>query len=359
VLIIACPFALALAASMPLLVASARGVRAGIAVRDAAALELLGRCDTLVLDKTGILTEGKPRLLAVMPGDGYTETNLMRMAASLERLSDHPLADAVVEGALERGIGFLEVHAFKVIPGKGVTGIMDGRSVGLGNAALMQSLGVSVLRTRAEPYRSQGQIVSFISVDGKPAGFLTVADPIKTATPDALKALKDGGLSVVMLTADSKSTAQAIGRKLGIDRVEAEIPPERKAEIIAELKAKGRRVAMAGDGTADAQALAQADVSIAMGTRSAAAMEQAGITLISGELEALVRARRLSRATIANARQNVAFALLYNGIGVLLAAGLLYPVCGILTSPAAAGFAMAMASAAVIANAQRLCRLRL
>lgn len=356
VLIIACPCALGLATPMSIMVASRRGAGVGILVRQASALEMLGQCDTLVVDKTGTLTEGKPRLLAVMPSEGYTETNLLRMAASLERLSEHPLASAVVAGAQERGIGFLEVHAFKIIAGMGVTGIMDGRSVGLGNAALMQSLGVNVLKTKAEPYRSQGQIVSFISIDGKAAGLLTVADPIKATTQEALKLLKEDGMQIIMLTGDSRSTAVAIGRRLGIDTVEAEILPQRKAEIIQELQAKGRIVAMAGDGINDAPALAQANVSIAMGNGADIAMETADITLLKGELTGIVRARHLSKATLANIRQNLGFAFGYNIIGVPVAAGLLYPVFGFLLNPMIASLAMALSSVSVVVNALRLGR---
>ena len=356
VLIIACPCALGLATPMSILVASGRGARAGVLVRMAAALELLEQCDTLVIDKTGTLTEGKPKLLAIMPSEGYTETNLLRMAASLERWSEHPLASAVVHGAEERGIGFLEVHAFKVIAGKGVTGIMDGRSVGLGNAALMQSLGVTVLKTKAEPYRSQGQIVSFISIDGKAAGLLTVADPIKATTPDALKLLRDTGMNIIMLTGDSRSTAIAIGRKLGIETVEAEILPERKYEIIKEMQAKGHIVAMAGDGINDAPALAQANVSIAMGTGADIAIESADITLLNSDLMGIVRARHLSTITMRNIRQNLFFAFIYNIVGVPMAAGILYPFTGQLLNPMLASVAMALSSVSVVANAFRIRR---
>ncbi len=354
VLMIASPCALGLATPMSVMVATGRGARGGILVREAAALERLGICDTLVVDKTGTLTEGKPKLIAVMPQDGYTETNLLRAAASLERASEHPIASAVIKEAEDRGIGFLQLHAFKSHPGKGVTGIMDGRSVGLGNAALMESLGVPVLKTKAEPYRSQGQIVFFISVDNKAAGIITVADPIKATTPEAIKQLKEAGFTIIMLTGDSKSTAVAVGRKLGIDRVEPEILPGRKAEIIRELQAKGHKVAMAGDGVNDALALSQADVGIAMGTGADIALESADITLLSGDLRGVVRAHRLSKATMRNIRQNLGFAFIYNLLGVPLAAGVLYPVFGLVLSPVFASFAMALSSVSVIGNALRL-----
>ena len=354
VLIIACPCALGLATPMSVMVATGRGAKAGVLVRDAASLETLASCDTLVVDKTGTLTEGKPKLLAVMPNEGYTETNLLRAAASLERGSEHPLAAAVVREAEERGIGFLKVHAFKAIPGQGVTGIMDGRSVGFGNAALMQSLGVNVLKTKAEPYRSQGQGVAFISVDGKPAGLFTLADPVKTSAPEALKLLRQAGLRIVMLTGDSRSTALAVGRKLGIETVESEILPGRKSEIISELQAKGHKIAMAGDGVNDAPALAQADVGIAMGTGADIALESAGITLLRGDLMGIVRARRLSVAAMGNIRQNLFFAFIYNALSVPVAAGVLYPFFGISLSPVVASMAMALSSVSVIGNALRL-----
>ena len=359
VLIIACPCALGLATPMSIMVATGRGAASGVLVRQAAALETLAKCDTLVIDKTGTLTEGKPRLLAVLPAEGYTETNLLRAAASLERGSEHPLANAIVRGAEERGIGFLEVHAFKSYPGKGITGIMGGRSVGLGNAALMQSLGVAVVKNKAEPYRVQGQIVSFISVDGKPAGMLTISDPIKSSAQDTLKLLKDEGLRIIMLTGDSRSTAIAISRKLGIESMEAELLPERKAQIIKELQAKGHKVVMAGDGVNDAPSLTQADVGIAMGTGADIAIESADITLLKGDLMGIVRARRLSRATMQNVRQNLFFAFIYNSLGVPVAAGLLYPFFGVLLNPVYASLAMALSSVSVVANALRLRRIEL
>jgi len=354
VLIIACPCALGLATPMSVMMSTGRAARAGVLIRDAAALEALEKVDTLVIDKTGTLTEGKPKLLAVMPSEGYTETNLLRMAASLERGSEHPLAAAIIKGAEEHGIGFLEVHAFKAIHGKGITGIMDGRSVGLGNAALMQSLGVSVLKTKAEPYRSQGQIVMFISVDGHAAGLFTIADPIKDTAAEALRLLKETGLRIVMLTGDNKSTAVSVGRKLGIDKIEAEMLPERKGEFIRQLQEKGHKVAMAGDGVNDAPALALADVGIAMGTGTDVAMESAGITLVKGDLMGIVRARRLSVATMRNIRQNLFFAFIYNALGVPLAAGILYPFFGLLLSPIVASAAMAFSSVSVIANSLRI-----
>jgi len=310
VLIIACPCALGLATPMSVMVATGRGAHGGILLRQAAALEKLGQCDMLVIDKTGTLTEGKPKLLAVIPAEGYTEPNLLRAAASLERGSEHPLAMAIVQGAEERGIGFLEVHAFKAIPGKGITGILGGRSVAMGNAALMKSLNVSIGKTKAEPYRTQGQIVTYISIDYKMAGLLTIADPIKTSAPEALKLLKEDGLRIMMLSGDSRATAMAISRKLGIESMEAEVLPERKAQIIKELQAKGHKVVMAGDGINDAPGLAQADVSIAMGTGADIAIESADITLLKGDLMGIVRARRLSKATMRNIRQNLFFLLL-------------------------------------------------
>ena len=355
VLIIACPCALGLATPMAIMVGSTRGARAGVLVKDAQALQSLESVDTLVLDKTGTLTEGKPRLLAVFPSEGYTETNILRMAASLERGSEHALAGALVEAAEKRGLGFLEVHAFKVITGKGVTGIMDGRSVALGNNALFEMLGVpATLRTKAEPYKSQGQTVMFLSVDGHPAGIFTVADPIKTTTPEALKLCREAGMRIVMITGDSKTTATTIARKLGIEELQADMLPENKGEFIRLQQEKKRIVAMAGDGINDAPALAAANVGIAMGTGTDVAMESAGITLLRGDLMGIVRARRLSKATMKIIRQNLAFAFAYNSAGILLATGVFSPQYGISLSPVIASAAMALSSVSVIANSLRL-----
>jgi P-type Cu+ transporter len=361
VLIIACPCALGLATPISVVVGTGRGAQVGVLIRDAAALERLEKVDTLVVDKTGTLTEGKPRLVSVVPAAGLDEARLLRLAASLERGSEHPLAAAIVAGAQERGVVLAQVQEFRSLTGKGVTGRVDGATVGLGNAALLSALEVEAggLSERAEALRREGQTVVFVAVDGRPAGLLGVADPIKVSTPEALGLLRREGLRVVMLTGDSRTTAEAVARKLGIDEVIAEVLPEAKGDVVKQLQAEGRVVAMAGDGVNDAPALAQADVGIAMGTGTDIAMESAGVTLVKGDLRGIARARKLSQATLRNIRQNLFFAFLYNTLGVPLAAGALFPVFGLLLSPMFASAAMSLSSVSVIGNALRLHRLSL
>jgi P-type Cu+ transporter len=351
VLIIACPCALGLATPMSIMVATGRGASAGILIRQAEALELMEKVDTLVLDKTGTLTEGKPRLASVIALPPFTEADVLRFGASLERASEHPLAHAVVEGARERGVSLVPVSAFQSLTGKGVTGTVEGRAVSIGNATF---IGAAAEASRAEPLRAEGQTVVFVAVDGKVAGLLGVADPIKASAPDTLRALRAEGLRIVMLTGDSRTTAQAVARKLGIDELEAEILPAQKAEAVKRLRAGGHRVAMAGDGINDAPALAAADVGIAMGTGTDVAMESADITLVKGDLRGILRARRLSRATLRNIRQNLFWAFAYNVLGVPIAGGVLYPAFGLLLSPMIASAAMSLSSVSVIANALRL-----
>ena len=355
VLIIACPCALGLATPISIMVGTGRGATAGVLVRNAEALEVLEKVDTLLVDKTGTLTEGKPRLVTVEAAPGFNAEEVLRFAAGLERGSEHPLATAVVEGARERGVAIAAVSEFRSITGKGVTGVVEGRPVALGNAALFAQLGIQAdLAERAEAMRADGQTVLFVAVNGKPAALLGVADPVKATTPEALQALRAEGLRVVMVTGDSRTTALAVARKLGIDEVEAEVLPAQKSEVVTRLRAQGRIVAMAGDGINDAPALAAAHVGIAMGTGTDVAMESAGITLVKGDLRALVRARRLSRATLKNIRQNLFWAFAYNTAGVPVAAGVLYPVFGLLLSPMIASAAMSFSSVSVIANALRL-----
>ncbi len=357
VLIIACPCALGLATPMSIMVGTGRGATAGVLIRDAEVLEVLEKVDTLVVDKTGTLTEGKPRLVSV---DG--DDDVLRLAASLERASEHPLAAAVVEGARARGIASLPaVTAFQSVTGKGVAGTVDGRQVVLGNTALLAERGIDVgaLAARADALRREGQTVVFVAVDGRVAGLLGVADPIKASTPEALRALRDDGVRIVMLTGDARATAEAVARTLGIDELEGEVLPERKGEAVARLLAAGRTVAMAGDGVNDAPALARAHVGIAMGTGTDVAMEAAGITLVRGDLRGIVRARRLSRATMRNIRENLFLAFVYNALGVPIAAGVLYPVFGLLLNPMIAAAAMSLSSVSVIGNALRLRRVQL
>jgi len=361
VLIIACPCALGLATPMSIMVAAGRGATAGVLFRNAEAIEVLRGVDTLVVDKTGTLTEGKPRLATVEPAAGIDEPTLLRLAAALEQGSEHPLAAAVVAGAKARGVALPGAEGFASVTGKGVTGRVEGRAVALGNGALMADAGASTegLAARAEALRSDGQTVMFVAVDGALAGLLGVADPIRETAAEALRALREEGLRVVMLTGDSRTTAEAVARRLGLDEVIAEVLPAQKAEAVKRLQSEGRRVAMAGDGINDAPALAQADVGVAMGTGTDVAMESAGVTLVGGDLRGLVRARRLSRATMANIRQNLAFAFGYNALGVPVAAGVLYPLTGILLSPMLAAAAMSFSSVSVIGNALRLRRVRL
>ncbi len=360
VLIIACPCALGLATPMSIMVASGKGASAGVLFKNAEAIEVMRQVDTLLVDKTGTLTEGKPRLATVVAADG-DENGLLRLAAGLERASEHPLAAAIVGGAEDRGVEPARATEFESLTGRGVTGTVDGRSVVLGNRALLEEKGIPAgdLAARAEELRRDGQTVMFVAVDGRPAGLLGVADPIKETTPGAIRRLHDEGLRVVMLTGDSRTTAEAVARKLGIDEVVPEVLPDQKAEAVKRFQQEGRIVAMAGDGINDAPALAQAEVGIAMGTGTDVAMESAGVTLVRGDLGGIVRARVLSRATMRNIKQNLFWAFAYNAVGVPVAAGALYPVTGILLSPVIAAAAMSFSSVSVISNALRLRRLRL
>jgi Cu+-exporting ATPase len=356
VLIIACPCALGLATPMSIMVATGRGARAGVLFRDAAAIEVLRDVDTLVVDKTGTLTEGRPRLERVEPRGGTTEAELLRLAASLERVSEHPLAAAIVAGAEERGVALGEVSGFRSITGQGVAGRVDGKNVVLGNAAMLRDSGVdaSDLAAPAEAARAGGRTVMFVAVEGEAAGLLVAADPVRDGASEAIRELRAQGLRIVMLSGDDRVTAEAVARELGIDEVIAEVLPDRKAEEVRRLKEAGALVAMAGDGINDAPALAEATVGIAMGTGTDVAMESADVTLVKGDLRGIVRARRLSRATMTNIRQNLFFAFLYNSLGVPLAAGVLYPVFGMLLSPMIAAAAMSLSSVSVIGNALRL-----
>ena len=357
VLIIACPCALGLATPMSIMVGTGRGATAGVLVRNAEALEVLEKVTTLVVDKTGTLTEGKPRLTTVASiRADLTEADLLTLAASLEQASEHPLGAAIVAGARERGISLVRAAAFQSITGKGVRGEVNGRAIVLGNSGLFEEGGVvsADLVTRAEALRTEGQSVVLVAVDGKPAGLIGIADPVKRFTREAVDLLRREGVEIVMLTGDGRTTALAIARELGIERVEAEALPQQKAEAVKKLQSEGRVVAMAGDGINDAPALAQADVGIAMGTGTDIAMESAGITLIHGDLRGIARARRLSRATMRNIRQNLVFAFGYNVLGIPIAAGLLYPFFGILLSPMIASAAMTFSSVSVITNALRL-----
>jgi len=356
VLIIACPCALGLATPMSIMVATGKGAELGVLFKNAEAIEVLRKVDTLVVDKTGTLTEGKPKLVSVVASDVADEETLLRLVANLERGSEHPLAAAIVKGAEERNVELSEAKDFNSVTGKGVTGRVDDRDVALGNRALMESLGVDVaqLVQRAEELRADGQTVMFVAVDGKLAGLVGVADPIKESTPEAIRMLHDEGLRIVMITGDSETTAQAVAKKLGIDEVMAGVLPDEKAEKVKALQAAGRIVAMAGDGVNDAPALAQAQVGIAMGTGTDVAMESAGVTLVKGDLRGIIRARRLSRKTMANIKQNLFFAFAYNVAGVPIAAGALYPFFGLLLSPMIAAAAMSFSSVSVIGNALRL-----
>ncbi|MET0402926.1 MAG: heavy metal translocating P-type ATPase [Cystobacter sp.] len=361
VLIIACPCALGLATPMSVVVGMGKGAGVGVLIRDAEALEVLERVDTLVVDKTGTLTEGKPRLVSVVPAEGVDEARLLRQAASLERGSEHPLAAAVVAGASERRVELARVEGFRSVTGQGVVGRVEGVEVALGNGALLGSLGVDAggLGARAEALRAEGQTVVFVAVEGRCAGLLGVTDPVKDSTREALALLRAEGLRVVMLTGDSRVTAEAVARGLGIDEVVAEVLPEGKGDVVKRLRAEGHTVAMAGDGVNDAPALAGADVGIAMGTGTDIAMESATVTLVKGDLRGIARARTLSRATLRNIRQNLFFAFFYNLLGVPLAAGVLYPFFGLLLSPMVAAVAMSLSSVSVITNALRLRGLKL
>jgi Cu+-exporting ATPase len=361
VLIIACPCALGLATPMSIMVGMGRGASMGVLIKDAESLEVLVTVDTLVADKTGTLTEGRPRLVRVDVAEGFDEATVLRLAASLERGSEHPLADAVVEAAESRGIALTGVEAFDSVTGKGVMGRVDGRRLVLGSEAMLAGQGIELaaLREPAESLRAQGQTVVFLAVDGAPAGLLGIADPIKASTAEALEVLRREGVEVVMVTGDNPTTAEAVARQLGIERFEAGVPPERKGEIVSRLQGEGRIVAMAGDGINDAPALARAHVGIAMGTGTDVAMESAGVTLVRGDLRGIARARSLSHATMRNIRQNLFFAFVYNSLGVPIAAGVLYPFFGLLLSPMIAAVAMSFSSVSVIGNALRLRHARL
>ncbi len=356
VLIIACPCALGLATPISIMVATGRGAQAGVLVRDAEALETLARVDLLIVDKTGTLTEGRPRLTSLIAGEGLSEGDLLGLAAGLERGSEHPLAAAIVEGAEERAVTPAEVANFQSITGKGVTGDTDGTRIALGNAALLDELGVADdgWSARADERRRDGETVMFVVRGDRVAGLIGVADPVKQTTPAALAALHGDGIEIVMVTGDNRTTADAVARRLGIDGVEADVLPEDKNAIVARYHEQGRTVAMAGDGVNDAPALAAADVGVAMGTGTDVAMESAGVTLIKGDLMGLVRARRLSKATLRNIRQNLFFAFIYNALGVPLAAGVLFPVFGLLLNPMIAAAAMSLSSVSVVTNALRL-----
>jgi Cu+-exporting ATPase len=356
VLIIACPCALGLATPMSIMVGVGRGAQSGVLIRDAAALERLEAVNTLIVDTTGTLTEGKPKFVAVKTADGFDEMEILRLAASVERGSEHPLGKTIVDAAAERNIELAPVRGFDSPAGKGAFGIVDQRRVALGNARFFSELNIATagLEAEAERLRHDGASAIFVGLDGKAAGVIAVADPVKESAADAVKALKADGIAVVMVTGDNRTTAEAVARKLGIDQVEAEVLPERKGAMVEKLRREGRVVAMAGDGVNDAPALAAADVGIAMGTGSDVALESAGITLLSGDLRGIARARKLSHATLRNIRQNLFFAFVYNAAGVPVAAGVFYPLFGILLSPMIGALAMSLSSVTVIANALRL-----
>lgn len=356
VLIIACPCALGLATPMSIMVGVGRGARAGVLIKDAEALERMERVDTLVVDKTGTLTEGKPNVVAIVASAGQTEDELLRLAASVERASEHPLAAAIVRAAAARGLALASVSDFESPAGLGAGGSVDGRAVRLGNAGYLSSLGIATAAfdAQAEKLRADGATAIYLAVDGGLAGLIAIADPVKPTTPAALRALESEGIHVIMLTGDNRTTAAAVARRLGIAEVEAEVLPEQKSAVVAKLKAQGKVVAMAGDGVNDAPALAAAEVGIAMGTGTDVAMESAGVTLLKGDLTGIVRARRLSQVTMANIRQNLFFAFIYNAAGIPVAAGVLYPVFGLLLSPIIAAAAMSLSSVSVVGNALRL-----
>jgi P-type Cu+ transporter len=361
VLIIACPCALGLATPMSIMVGVGRGAHVGVLIRNAEALERMEKVDTLIVDKTGTLTEGKPKVVAVVPAPGFDEAEVLRLAASVERASEHPLADAIVRAATERALEIASVKDFNSPTGKGVTGIVGQKHVALGNSKFLSELNVitTSLDAEAERLRRDGATAIFMSVDAVLAGILAIADPVKASTPGALKALASEGVRVVMLTGDNRTTAEAVARRLGISEVEAEVLPDQKSAVVEKLRREGRVVAMAGDGVNDAPALAAADVGIAMGTGTDVAIESAGITLLKGDLGGIVQARRLSQATMRNIRQNLIFAFIYNAAGVPIAAGVLYPVFGLLLSPIIAAAAMALSSVSVVGNALRLRTVRL
>jgi len=356
VLIIACPCALGLATPISIMVGVGRGARAGVLIKNAEALERFERVDTLILDKTGTLTEGRPSVTAMVVAEGFDETDVLRLSASLERGSEHPLADAIVQAAKDRHLPLSEAVDFDSPVGRGVRGVVEGRQVALGNTRYLGelSIDVSTLEPKADALRNDGATAIFVAIDGKAAGVLGIADPVKATTSAAILALKAAGLRLVMMTGDNRTTAEAVARRLGIDEVHAEVLPQDKASVVQQLRSQGRIVAMAGDGVNDAPALAAADVGVAMGAGSDVAIESAGVTLLSGDLQGIVRARRLSRAVMGNIRQNLIFAFGYNALGIPVAAGLLYPVFGWLLSPALAALAMALSSVSVIGNALRL-----
>ena len=341
---------------MSIMVGVGKGAGAGVLIKSAEALERMEKVDTLVVDKTGTLTEGKPRVVAIVPGEGWTEHEILPLAAGLERSSEHPLAAAIMAAAKERDLAIAEPETFESVTGKGVIGKVGDRQVALGNARLMTDLGIALgaLEERADVLRGEGATALYLAVDGKPGGVIAVADPIKPTTHEALRTLRAAGVRIVMLTGDNRRTAEAVARKLGIDEVVADVLPDDKHRIVNQLRAKGHVVAMAGDGVNDAPALAAADIGIAMGTGTEVAIQSAGVTLVKGDLAGIARARRLSRATMRNIRQNLFFAFVYNALGVPVAAGVLYPVLGILLSPAIAALAMALSSVSVIGNALRL-----
>jgi Cu+-exporting ATPase len=361
VLIIACPCALGLATPMSIMVATGKGATAGVLFKNAEAIEELRKIDTLVVDKTGTLTVGKPKLIATVATPGEDEKRVLFFAAGIEKGSEHPLASAIVDGAQAQGISSAAVEAFESITGKGVKGRIEGHDVALGNIRLLEDAGIDAggLRDEAEKMRSGGQTVMFVAVDGKAVGLLGVADPIKDTTPEAIKQLHEENIRIVMLTGDNRTTAEAVAQKLGIDEVVAEVLPDQKAQAIKDLQDKGRIVAMAGDGINDAPALAQARVGIAMGTGTDVAMQTAGVTLVKGDLRGIVRARKLSRLTMRNIRENLFFAFIYNALGIPVAAGVLYPFFGILLSPIIAAAAMSFSSVSVVSNALRLRRVKL
>jgi Cu+-exporting ATPase len=361
VLIIACPCALGLATPMSIMVGVGRGASAGVLVKDAEVLEVMERVDYLVVDKTGTLTEGKPRLVTIQPVQGWAEQDLLRLVGSLERASEHPLAAAIANGAKERGAEWVEVKEFESVTGKGVRGSVDGKLIAVGIGAFVEGNVDRSLADEeaAEALRRDGQTVMYVSIDGKPAGFLVVADPIKSSTPEALQALRDEGVQITVATGDNRTTAEAVAKKIGVSSIEAEVLPAGKRALVQQLKLQGRIVAMAGDGINDAPALAEANVGIAMGAGADVAMESAGATLIQGDLRAIVRLRRLSEGVMRNIRQNLFFAFVYNVLGVPIAAGILYPFFGVLLNPMIAAAAMSFSSVSVIANALRLRNLKL
>ena len=361
VLIIACPCALGLATPMSIMVGVGKGASAGVLIKNAEALERFEKIDTLVVDKTGTLTEGKPRVVAVIPAEGFDENTIVSLGASLEQASEHPLAAAIVAAATERGVNIDAVSEFSSVTGKGVIGKIGQRQIAIGNAGLLNDLGLhsASLETRADELRRDGATAMFVAVDGKSAGIIAVADPIKATTPAALKHLKADGIRIVMLTGDNRTTAQAVAAKLGLSEVEAEVLPQQKHATVRRLRSEGRAVAMAGDGVNDAPALAEADVGVAMGTGAEAAMQSAGVTLVKGDLVGIARARALSRATMRNIRQNLLLAFIYNAMGVPIAAGALYPLFALTLSPAIAAAAMSLSSVSVVANALRLRRISL